>query len=161
MVLVFLGLGLSYYFYQNYQDDRRLTRDIPTGMLNLRTRTTKLAVDQANMILVQYLVRNISNCKRFPENLKEIFEPLRPVRPKGCSPLKTPDAWVNPWGHPYEIRYDRERKMLQIRSLGRYWWWPWDNIQDETNMAIPKIMADEERAKCDRGDECVFDRGWH
>lgn len=161
LAILFTLIGMGLYFYQNYKDDRLRRNDIPAGIIDLRTTTTKLEVDNANLRVVRSLVSYISHCKRFPENLEEIFKAPKESVPRGCTYLKAEGVWINPWGHPYEIRYDRERRKAQIRSLGRYWWWAWDNIQDETNMAIPKVLADEERAKCDRGEECVFSRGWH
>ncbi|PIP91861.1 MAG: hypothetical protein COW01_11980 [Bdellovibrionales bacterium CG12_big_fil_rev_8_21_14_0_65_38_15] len=163
IVTLFLVGGLSYYFYRNYLDDRTTTEEANVGIVNLRRGMTKIAIAKSNMRVASYLVGYISKCKRFPENLQGFYKPIEGEKPTSCNPfpVNVKKPWLDPWGRSYEIRYDRDRKKLQIRSLGRYWWWPWDNIQDETNLAVPTDLVEPERQKCDQGLDCIYSRGWH
>lgn len=164
LMILILGSIFGYYFYMNYKDDRTLYDELPRGIMSFRTLTTKLSVERVNLDLINHLRGHISKCRYFPNSLKDIFDEKNIPDRRGCSSLKTAgEPWLNPWGHPYEIRYDRERKKIQLRSLGRYWWWPWDNIQKETY--FDGKLYDSQVEYCNKvsGSDmnCVFNRGWH
>lgn len=157
-------IGLTLYFYKNYQDDRIKTADVNFGIVSFRGGMTKIAIAHSNMRVTSYLLSYISRCKHFPSSFQAFFEPIEGDKPQYCEPLKAQGKrhnWLDPWDRPYEIRYDRERAKLQIRSLGRYWWWPWDNIEGETDLAVPTDLVEPERQKCDQGLDCIYSRGWH
>lgn len=135
------------------------------------------------------IVEVISKCNYFPRSFAELYseDNLKKANSKeDCKPLKDPTKyptlsparkerfkrefpdykpWIDPWGRPYQIRYDRDRRKLQVRSQGRYLWWPWDNIVDETTWGMAGSFFNEEIKKCDslpRDDmSCIFNRGWH
>ncbi|GAB4411655.1 MAG: hypothetical protein OHK0056_15890 [Bacteriovoracaceae bacterium] len=122
------------------------------------------------------IVLFISNCKKFPVDFKEFTETEfleEPCRYKKFVPneakqldIKNPVfPWNDPWGRSYQIRYDLERGKLQVRSRGRYLWWPWDDIIGETSLSIPKVIEDEMLDHCKKvpkdDTSCVFNRGWH
>ncbi|PIP91355.1 MAG: hypothetical protein COV38_09085 [Bdellovibrionales bacterium CG11_big_fil_rev_8_21_14_0_20_38_13] len=120
---------------------------------------------------VQGVIEFIKNCNKFPhdfefrlrskdctgKNLRENSDFSRNPRFVNWNQL----PWIDPWGRPYQLRYDRERKKLQLRSQGRYLWTSLDDIQAETNLAVPTDLVEPERQKCDQGQDCIFNRGWH
>lgn len=119
------------------------------------------------------IINYISMCNRFPNNFKELYDDKYSELNINCKAIRNlypflihdNDPWNDPWGCPYQIRYDRERRKLQVRSQGRYLWTELDDIVGEASMAIPIDMADAEIAKCDslpKDDmSCIFNRGWH
>tara|TARA_R110000868_G_scaffold397624_1_gene670358 strand:- start:5456 stop:5980 length:525 start_codon:yes stop_codon:yes gene_type:complete len=166
LLILFSGAGLGLYFYQNYQDDRTPTRNVNAGRMSVREAVTKLEVASFNMGYVGSILSYISRCRRFPESFQGFYKPIEEDNPQYCEPLKSTGNrhnWLDPWGRPYQIRYDRERAKMQIRSLGRYWWWPWDNIQDETyfdgKLYQEQIKLCDQVVKSDMS--CIFNRGWH
>lgn len=167
LICVVLAGWLGNYFYRNWQIDN--TPEIsPQTWGSVTKRNAAYSIVQRTGHYVDY----ISRCKRFPNNFEDMFhehaDDLKSCKPLPRQPVNVLEPykenegpWIDPWGRPYQLRYDRERRKLQVRSRGRYTWWPWDDIKTETNLAIPKTVADAERAKCDRGEACIFDRGWH
>lgn len=124
----------------------------------------------------------ITDCKKIPKNLEEIFHKTKDNEacnrfanydPKDIKfkPLSDDPAyqgyqgWIDPWGRPYQIRYDLERGKLQVRSQGRYLWTELDDIVGETSLSIPKVIEDEMLEKCKQmqkdDPKCPFYRGWH
>lgn len=166
ILILCIGAGLGFYFYRNYQDDRIKTTRVNFGIVSFRGGMTKIAIAHSNIRVTSYLLGYISRCKRFPESFQGFYEAIESDKPQYCEPLKAAGKrhnWLDPWDRPYEIRYDRERAKLQIRSLGRYWWWPWDNIEGETYFD-GKLYQDQIK-RCDQIPKsdmsCIFNRGWH
>ena len=114
-------------------------------------------------------------CKRVPKNYEEIFNPLKSEnleclkrfekweREEAYLPRKGYRPWIDPWGRPYQIRYDREQKNMQLRSQGRYLWTTWDDVQSE--LWLDSSILKEQLVVCEEypDDEfkCIFNRGWH
>lgn len=144
--------------------------------------------DQASSLLMF-----ITECKMFPENDQDFVERYYSTQPymgdgmpssrdgaKPCErvPIKVYDGelgsegilelsyfWIDPWQRPYQIRYDLDRGVLQIRSHGRYLWWPWDDIIGERSLSIPRTIENEMLEHCKKVPKndmsCIFNRGWH
>lgn len=115
------------------------------------------------------LVPYISYCKRFPENLQDAYRPIDNA-PEGCRILKSqseylPTPWIDPWGRPYQVRYNKERMKIQMRSQGRNLEDLSDDIVRENNLSIKKEVYDSEIAKCNKlpkeDKKCAFNRDWH
>jgi len=111
------------------------------------------------------IVRTISVCKKFPDSYKDQFFTIIGPNDQCEKVQETAEErrWIDPWGRPYQIRYDLERAKLQVRSQGRYLWWPWDDISDETYFDGKNYKAQVEYCKTVPKDDmsCIFNRGWH
>lgn len=115
----------------------------------------------------------ISACDKIPKNYEDIFKPIKSDHPqcqaRGMWHLKWPDSlrkdyrpWIDPWGRPYQIRFDRDKK-IQMRSQGRYGWTSLDDIKAETSFTGPDF--EKQVKKCDElpedSPDCIFNWGWH
>jgi len=175
-ISLFLG---SYFIYQKVVENNYIEDNVDYSD-GIYSSGPLSRVSEANAFVDNKFafIDHISTCKQFPEKISDMYDPEKVnsevksckalnVKPafRSEDPSKHRPVWIDPWGRPYQIRYDRERRKLQVRSQGRYLWTESDDIVGETNMAIPVDMADAERAKCDslpKDDmSCIFNRGWH
>lgn len=123
------------------------------------------------------LVQFIGVCKTFPEDYKGFYNENSDPKNIACNelvkdwkkqrgaykdfPVYTP--WLDPWGRPYQIRFDLERGKLQVRSQGRYLWTELDDIVGETFFNGKSYKAQVEYCKTVSKDDmsCIFNRDWH
>ena len=168
-------IACSYYFLSNYQDDHE-----PKYIVSMEA-LSKISVARSFLSGESYLffLRYIQMCKRFPDNLKDRYSPISDNAPKDCNSFFDDNSkenerhllkfgtppWIDPWGRPYQTRYDRERRIIQLRSQGRYLWTELDDIKKETTFGVVGQDFTEEINRCDllpKDDmTCIFNRGWH
>jgi len=163
IVVVLLSLiGASIYFYSNYREDS-IRREHNLSYVG-RGGASNIGAAEIMMHFIPNFLEIISKCSFYPKNVEEFYKFDSTGKAEDCTPAtyyKTQKPWIDPWGRPYQIRYDRERYKFQMRSLGRYWWWPWDNIEGEENLTIYADILNPEIEKDKIGKDSIFSRGWH
>ena len=178
IILTIVALGLlsaGGYLFKNFLEDSAtepLTPYYP-------------AVDSRSMSrfqIARYIVKKfyrptsyIQDCKRFPENIMDMHDQQYKDSYPQCRPYsqlliehaefiyRDESPWIDPWGRPYQIRYDLERAKLQLRSQGRYLWTEYDDIFQETYFDGKSYKEQVEYCKKVARDDmtCIFNRGWH
>ncbi len=160
--------GIIFYNYRNSTKGLVMPLILTDGHPGMtREEVARHMVDRAHLY-----VNYISKCNRFPDNIEDMYHE-RFFEVEGCKPfamrsfntfIDTKDnvrPWIDPWGRPYQIRYDRERRKLQVRSQGSSLSLTSDDIEAETTWGTARAYFDIEIENCDRGEGCIFDRGWH
>lgn len=177
LLLIFLiaapVIACGYYFASNYYHDNKREYFYNPAPLSKVSFAKSLLSGESNLFFLRY----IQMCKRFPDNLKDRYSPISDNAPEDCKSsfdeysketerhlLKfgTP-PWIDPWGRPYQIRYDLDRAKLQLRSQGRYLWTEYDDIFQETYFDGKSYKEQVEYCKKVQKDDmtCIFNRGWH
>lgn len=156
----------SKYFYSDY-----------------RSPTTNIGRARMTAGSVNYLSDFIKECKRVPSSYKDFYL-FKSHSMKKCPTREEVSkyderdeqgvfVWLDPWGRPYQIRYDLEREKIQLRSQGRYLWTEQDDILEESSFigkdysrhkygepTYLKILKDCENPARNYL-TCIFNRGWH
>lgn len=167
LLLIVGGLGINFFNGQIVDEDQ-IKRGWPGGKHGFIASNLEKAAGDIE-IQMGRLIFHISDCKRFPLNLENAYKPIEKA-PNGCKALtpwhhKVITPWIDPWGRLYQVRYDKERMKLQMRSQGRKVDDPRDDIVRETNLFIHKDVYYTELEKCKKlsseDKNCVFNRGWH
>lgn len=178
MIVFLLAFALKD-FIKEYFEDNYQTFSVPYYKGSLSRN------DVARNMVRDYgaIVGLISRCNKFPDSIKNIFDEnffsgvecdinsVLMFNPKVYEDrikihnYSNTIPWIDPWGRPYQIRYDLERDMLRIRSHGRYQWTQLDDINFETNLSIGADLKAKVKFNCDQnpndGSKCIFNRGWH
>jgi len=173
---LFLGRGLINDYYKDHFE-------YGDGIY-FRGQLTPVQESKGFVSLALGAVSTISACKFFPNKISDFYDEtnFESDNPscmvwKAIPPYKGFDLnnhrpiWIDPWGRPYQIRYDLERGKLQVRSQGRYLWTESDDIVGETPFlgkdypkdGLPLYVEMLERCKTVPKDDmsCIFNRGWH
>lgn len=160
-------IGIFHKKINDYYEDHK-ERGWVRGLHGIRTSNLGKAHYDLEQQL-HLLVNHISRCKRFPQNLENLYVVIDNP-PESCQTLhqfvqEDEIPWIDPWGRMYQIRYDTNNMKIQVRSLGRYVDDSEDDIVKEDELAIKKEVFDAERDLCNslpKGDKgCAFNRDWH
>lgn len=168
-------IACSYYFLANYQDDNE-----PRYFFYSLAPFSKIIVAEKDVgNATRHTSLYIQKCKRFPDSLKDVKSIIPDDAPADCKSYFEGNSkniviyfqeldqppWIDPWGRPYQIRYDREKRIIQLRSQGRYLWTESDDIKKETTFGVVGQDFTEEMNRCDLLPKdnmtCIFNRGWH
>ena len=179
IILTIVALGLlsgGGYLLNNYIEDTK--KEPLTQFYPLINHEALSNIQTANNVIKNFYRPEIyiQRCKRFPLNIRDMHNEEYANEEIGCRPydasfqlnnteykitIETP--WIDPWGRPYQIRYDLERAKLQLRSQGRYLWTEYDDIFEETYFDGKSYKEHVEYCKKVPKDDmtCIFNRGWH
>ena len=160
-------------FVKNYLEDSRRYYFLPPYFKRHTSHFGEVSLT-VHVGTLGFYLGYISACDIIPKNYEETFKPIQSDHPqcqaRGMWHLEYPDSlrknyrpWIDPWGRPYQIRYDRNRKKIQMRSQGRYGWTSLDDIEVETYFDGDDYRR--EAKKCDElpedSSDCIFNWGWH
>ena len=165
IILFLLGAAtgsISNDFYRDYKIDHK-----PQHKLSRRFEAdSNIGVAHFFVSLIHSYLSYVDTCERFPEHFSDMFRKI-----DGCGldydevKINGMPFWIDPWGRPYQIRFDRNKRKLMVRSRGRYLWTSWDDIENETTLGNVGQLFNDEIKKCEKipdGDlACIFNRGWY
>jgi len=184
--LLFLGGVIGYFGYWCFVD-AFINHPYPLSRFYISNYVEAGKIVDRSQSVVQYM----SDCKRFIINFKELYDQnYKSDTPNFCRPFINPldratkfgnkelnkrfsnfKPWIDPWGRPYQIRFNFEKAKLQVRSQGRYIWTELDDIVSEApflgkdypkngfRFYVEMIEYCKTASKDDMS--CIFNRGWH
>ena len=181
--VLLLVMVTFFYFIKNYLEDSA-TEPISVHYPAIDSRTNSRYQIAEQIVNYYYNPASyIRDCKIFPNNISDMHNNDVKINNIKCIPYTTykveepelsfeiKEPWIDPWGRPYQIKYDYDEETVSVRSQGRYTWTTLDDIVREIpffGKSYPKhgdsfyLNMIEHCEKVTKDDmTCIFNRGWH